>query len=706
MSFLNPLFLLALSAVCVPLLIHIFSRRRVPEVPFPTIRFIKPSDRRSMRRINLRRLFLLMLRMAGVALVALAFARPVARGRLASLFPPGGSRAACVLLDGSYSMRVEGSGGTAFERAKSRLRGVLENLGDDDEVALLLFDTSVTKIYEAGRLEREVLRSTLEGAGPGWAGTNLRGAVEEGRRWLGSSRREVREIYIISDFQESSVGSSGKSGGVDEGERGEAPAETPVRAYLLPVTPEPGVNVAVEDLLTPRTTLHSGELVRVEVLLRNTSEELEARFPLRLLIGGRRIIEKELEMPPGVVARENLLFPAERTGWIRGEVRKKADRLGADDRRFFALDVSGRLNVLLISDRSGLYLSQALMPEGYEGDISLDWKGWNEYTTADLDRAATLVLAAGGGLRGEDSELVERFVSAGGKAVVMVVPELEVLVRSLSRYDPSLEFVEFTDGFMSIAEPPAVPDFLSPFSGDDIEALSGYRFRNTARVGGVPDRAVHLRFKTGGPFIWEEKRGGGVLLFVVMDPRPESCDIVLSPHFLPLVQQAVLAAGSRGAASSGNLIGEPVEFFPRSGAEVTCRLPDGTEFKPAGAGGEAVPRDSGPGAGGTGREGMVIPAVEEPGFLTLFEDSDTAAVVAVNPDCRGESDLRSMPPEEVADSLGLSHFAVVEEGEEITAAVTLAREGREITLLLLVAAAAAFLLEVVIAQAGKGGGGV
>ena len=35
----SPVSLFALAAVAVPILIHIFSRRRVPEVPFSTIRF-------------------------------------------------------------------------------------------------------------------------------------------------------------------------------------------------------------------------------------------------------------------------------------------------------------------------------------------------------------------------------------------------------------------------------------------------------------------------------------------------------------------------------------------------------------------------------------------------------------------------------------------------------------------------------------------
>mgnify|MGYP001050245299 CR=1 FL=1 len=72
MNFLNPLFLALLAAAAIPLVIHLFSRRKVREVRFSTLRFLALSDRRSMRRINLRRLILLALRMAAIALIALA----------------------------------------------------------------------------------------------------------------------------------------------------------------------------------------------------------------------------------------------------------------------------------------------------------------------------------------------------------------------------------------------------------------------------------------------------------------------------------------------------------------------------------------------------------------------------------------------------------------------------------------------------------
>ena len=717
MNFLNPIYLFALAAVAVPILIHIFSRRRVPEIPFSTIRFLSRSDRRSMMRINMRRLLLLVLRILGVAAIALAFARPVLRGALAALFPAGGSRAACILLDRSYSMGVEGDDGVAFERGKRRFASVLEYLDRGDAVSIVLFDTAPEMLY-GGELERDAALGALKDMRPSWGGTDLRGAVAFGLRALEESRRGVRELYVISDFQrsalvrrgapaESPVGSTQERGvalgggggstdaarepgavpGPGEGPSGQrkAPSALPVRAFLLPVQTDPGANVAIEEVLTPRVTLHRGELAELTVVLRNTSRELAAKFPIEVSIGGRRIMEKEIEIVPDHYFNETVAFPAERPGWTEGVVKKRSDRLPADDTRYFVLNVREKARVLLVADESSFYLEQALSPRGSEGDINVMKREWRTFTTRDLDAAEVAVFGAGRGPEEGDIEVMDRFVSRGGKAIVLLIPELRAAAQRLSRFPLRIEFSTMPQGYFMIARPSAVPRYLAPFDEESLAALARLRFRSAALVSGVAGGADRLTFTTGNPFVWEERRGEGTVVFAAIDPRPEAGELVLSPYFLPLVQQLVLATGMKPAAGEGSLIGEPLLRKGAFGGQVTCALPGGKILKPARAEG-----------------GILIPPVEAPGFVTILDGAETKEKIAVNSDCRRESDLSCLEAREAADSLGLGHYLVVDEDEELAPAIHAAREGRELTGALILAAMALFAAELVIAQREKG----
>lgn len=748
MNFLNPLFLIALSAVAVPIIIHMFSRRRVPVIPFSTLRFLRRSDRRSMRRINFRRLLLLLLRVAGVALVALAFARPVLRGGIAALFPVTGSKAVCIMLDRSYSMGVEEDEGLLFDRAKSILADILDNIDERDEITVLLADRGCEVVYDGDRVECEVIGGALKDIGPSWRGTDLRGAVEEGMKVLGESRCEARELFIISDFQRSAIrgkrgaraggrtdagrGEPGRdrAGAVQRGDETEAAGEEArkrVRTFLAPVQPEPGANVAIERVVTPRVALHKGEIAGIKVFLKNTSVDLKARFPLSVLIDGRRIVEKEIEIIQGGVREVSVEFPAERTGWVKGEVRKKKDRLQADDRRYFTLHVREKVNVLLVADESGFYLEQALSPEGSEGDISLVRRGWRSFTTADLEKAEALVLGPGRGPLDRDIELFNRFLRSGGKILVLVTAELGPAVREMSRYSPVVEFRGVGDGFVTIAAPRAAPDFLSPFEEGDIQALSRLRFRGAPVVRGVSDKAVLLRFRDGSPFMWEEARGEGVAVFMAADPGPRAGDLALSPYFLPLIQQALLAVGPDLPTGEGRLIGDPIVWEGSFGGEYVCRLPGGERLRPGGGGlmdrarrpeREAVGgfdyksepagrtgRDDAGDIRGAGREGIVIPPVDEPGFVTILRGPEIEGLVAVNPDCGKESDLSCMQGGEAADSLGLEYYMVIDDRAELASSIYHGREGREISMPLLIAALAVFAIELFVAQTTKGEAG-
>ena len=686
MNFLNPLYLFALAAVAVPILIHIFSRKRVPEVPFSTIRFLKRSDRRSMTRINLRRLVLLILRVLAIAVLALAFARPVVRGSLAALFPAGGSRAACILIDRSFSMGVEGEDGIAFERALARVDPVLDDLDRGDAVSIVAFDAAPEVLYD-GAFDRAALAATLKGITPSWRGTDLRGAVTYAQRMLDETRREARELYIVSDFQRTSLG---KAPAGDEGTLAakKTRAALPVRAFLIPVQTAGAANVAIENVLAPRVTLHTGETAEITIVCRNMSRELPAKFPLEILVGGRRIMEKEIEMLPDGYFKTSASIRAERTGWIEGVVTKRSDRLPADDTRYFTLDVRERTRVLLIADEGSFYLEQALSPGGFEGDIGVTKRGWKTFTTLDLDAADVVLLGPGQGPDDSGTATIDRFIQGGGKGIVLLLPELVAAAERLSRYPLRFEFADAPHGYWAIAKPAGSVGFLTPFDAEDLTALARVRFRSAALVSGVPVGVAQLVFATGSPFVWEEERGEGSVVFAALDPRPEAGELVLSPQFLPLVQQLVLATGMKPQAAEGNLVGAPILWKGAVDGDVVCELPGGRSLRP-----ERIEQ----GAAG----GLLIPDVDRPGIVTVLAGSTVRAKLAVNPDCRRESDLAYMAAREAADSLGLGNRLVVEEGEALAAAIRVAREGREIATPLLILAAALFTAELVIAQREK-----
>src|SRR3984893_12398776 len=110
LSFLAPVFLAGAAAAAVPIVLHLLKREPEARVKFAAVKLLKKAPVEHTQKRHLRELILLALRIATLALLALAFARPF----FASGAAIGSAGVTDVALDTSYSMSAPGR----FERAR------------------------------------------------------------------------------------------------------------------------------------------------------------------------------------------------------------------------------------------------------------------------------------------------------------------------------------------------------------------------------------------------------------------------------------------------------------------------------------------------------------------------------------------------------------------------------------------------------------
>src|SRR5690349_8207296 len=103
--FLNPLLLFGLTAVSVPIIIHILNRRKFQKVVWAAMRFVKIAMEKNQRRIQWEDILLLIIRCALVAILAFALARPMISFGSRAVAGFGGSKVtAVIMIDNSCSM--------------------------------------------------------------------------------------------------------------------------------------------------------------------------------------------------------------------------------------------------------------------------------------------------------------------------------------------------------------------------------------------------------------------------------------------------------------------------------------------------------------------------------------------------------------------------------------------------------------------------
>src|SRR5437879_1102475 len=133
-SFLNPGFLWALPLAGFPILIHFLSKRRLPEIRFPTVMFLRALEPREIRRLRLREILLLILRTLAILLLVCAFARPSVQPKDAAA---RAAAAVAVVIDDSESMgAMDEQGRPRIEGARERGLAIVDAARGGDEIAI------------------------------------------------------------------------------------------------------------------------------------------------------------------------------------------------------------------------------------------------------------------------------------------------------------------------------------------------------------------------------------------------------------------------------------------------------------------------------------------------------------------------------------------------------------------------------------------
>src|SRR5262245_42226196 len=125
--FIHPLLLGGLAAVGVPILLHLLMRQKPKHVLFPAFRFLQQRAKTNQRKIRLRHLILLLMRMALLALICLALARPRLFTNRVGL-NQNQIVAAVILIDTTPSMEYSAGGKTRLEEARQRALELLDDM--------------------------------------------------------------------------------------------------------------------------------------------------------------------------------------------------------------------------------------------------------------------------------------------------------------------------------------------------------------------------------------------------------------------------------------------------------------------------------------------------------------------------------------------------------------------------------------------------
>jgi len=510
MQFANPIFLWGLLAVPLPILLHLFFRRRKARIPFSTLQFFQHRKRYLAHRRRLRELLLLLIRTLALLCLVLALSRMLFQ-RMPYAFAARSD--VVIVLDDTLSMeRKLGSGESAFELATRKAQEILDTLAEGDAAAL---------VFLSGRRgialtrKRPLVQKMIEEARVTAATGSYSAALKEAAGVLTSEANPNREIFVISDFQRNQAPSQA----VDLGEvRG-------VRLYFVPITGS-DENLSVEGVtLSTRPQMVNKRLVIPYAVRNHGANDRETE--VTLVIGSETVNSVNLSVPAGESVEGTFETAPERAGFLSGAVQITDRNLTLDNRRSFTVSVCENIRVLLLETdvlsrvRPFHFLKLALDPSDGAAlnGIQTEQGFIQELSQKQLDQYHVVVLANPDPLSPQSAALLTRYMNGGGTVVLFAGGNLNAGTLAAFQDERLRSLVGERGGSdcstLTFKGPLGVLNELL-----QMDLFKGQRFHtlNTSPA------ATVLAVSRGTTVMAEERVGAGALIACAFSSRRDMCN--------------------------------------------------------------------------------------------------------------------------------------------------------------------------------------
>jgi len=648
----------------VPIAIHLLMRKKPTQLDFPTLRFLRAAQQKQSRRIQFQHLLLLLLRIALILLMVLAFSRPQIKLRQSAMTHDEPVDAV-LLVDTSLSMQAVVGGMTLLRRSRSWGRGFFEGLPKGSRVALMTAQLAPLEWHARPQaLDRKL--AELE---PQEAVISLGPTIRRARKLMGQLSDRPRALYILTDLTRTAL-----PPGLLEG----WPDDIPVQLVDLA-----GValdNLYLDQLKVSMTSVMPGTPVTVSGVVAGYGRA--GRMTLELIVAGRTLESTPIDVPASGRAPFRFTFRARTPGVLQGRVRiREQDALPRDNALYFTVKVFRALPLLVVSDAlfsqsaRWKWLHLGLDPEERGKRLRVKQRTPEQLDGGSLSRFRVVILPDVAGMTDAAWAALELFVVNGGGLLVLPGPGVQ-LPEWRTRKAREVLGVE-------IVGPEPLPrnavlggadwthPLLAPFENGANGDLMGVDWRAVMRI--APSPQAKVLAKLGKlPAILERPLGRGRVLLLAGGIHPRWGELIQSYAFVPFLAEALKYLARLGTRQVNYRAGETARLaIPRGRDAHRVRLvgPSGASRVVAISPREsfvALQLDDGPGHYSyllEGRRGVS----EEGGFSANFPTE--------------ESDLTRLEPAQVGSHLGLDRLVLLKTSDSLDARQTGGTRVRELTAL-------------------------
>jgi hypothetical protein len=407
MSFLYPSFLFALSALAIPIIIHLFNFRKFKKVYFPNVRFLKEVKEETQSKSRIKHLLVLLARILAISSLVLAFAQPfipVAESNIVK-----GEQQVGIYIDNSFSMANLNENGRLMDDARNKAKEIVKAYSPNDKFLLTSNDFEGRHQRLASRDEMlewldEIKESPLH--------KTLNEILVRQKDVLSKSSQNRATSYIISDFQQSFAN-------IEEFKN-----DSNLNIRFVPVYAISNSNVFIDSIAfaTPYRQINQPEELYVRII--NKGDKKADNIPIKLLVNGEQKAVASVSLAANASEMLKLGFTISNPGWQNAQIKLTDYPITYDDDLFFSFNVAENIKTLCINgDKESPYINKLFTNDSYFEFKNISEKQINY---AELPAYSFIILNEINSLSSGLAQELQRFIQNGGSVFLVPSPKADI----------------------------------------------------------------------------------------------------------------------------------------------------------------------------------------------------------------------------------------------------------------------------------------
>lgn len=573
MTFLNPAILIGLLAASVPVIIHLLNLRKLKNVEFSTLMFLKELQKNKIRKIKIKQWLLLFLRVLIIIFIVLSFARPTLKGISIAGVTSAAKTTSVFMIDNTFSMSVIDQQGSFYNQAKNLAEKIISLHQEGDEVFVAF--TATDTIAQINFNSNDFLNS-FKANNISFLKSDLRQNLISAAELVNRSKNFNREIFIISDFQKNLIPKELEQSDLSQlfNER--------IKIYIVPFLKDDIFNLSIDELKPENQIVQKGSNARFLVTVSNHSKQNLQNRVVSLFINDKRVAQKSFSINANETQKIEIETTLYSDGLLSVFAEIEPDDIESDNRNYLSINIPEKISVLILRDEKTnpdfLNIALNTIPED---KISIDEKSIKSVSSLNLNNYDVVIISSDAF---DNMSILQNYVEKGNSLIIVPpsnpninrinsflqslgIGKLDNFIRNESKVSIQFDKVDY--------EHPVFKDLFAKNQQRKIDSPIFTQFLKNSTLGGT----AIISLTDNSKFLSEHKIGKGKVFFFNSAFNLSWTDFPIKSIFAPLIVKSVFYLSQKDFSSFQLKAGEEFisDISKLSSPKITVKRPDDTE---------------------------------------------------------------------------------------------------------------------------------